>query len=182
MKTLVVVVAFLAVLLTPQGGYCNAANIGGIYALPVVWQDDQGQVMRLADLGGLPLIITMAYGTCRKVCSTSIRRMEEVQALADERKIAMNFVVVSLDPTSDTPREWQAFRRAKKLERANWHFIRGRAQDTRLLARLLGIGYWVYDDHVVHDFRVLRIDEQGEIAAALNFADDAPATLIDMGK
>lgn len=155
----------------PQGGR-------GIMALPAVWQDDQGQFVRLAQWAGEPVIITMAYGTCRKVCSTSLRRMEEVQALADAAGQNLQFVVVSLDPKADTPEDWRAFRRVHRLERGNWHFIRGTPKDTRTLASLLGIGYWLYDDHVVHDFRVLRLGLHGEIEAMLTLASDAPSELV----
>jgi cytochrome oxidase Cu insertion factor (SCO1/SenC/PrrC family) len=150
----------------------------GIYGLNAVWQNDKGLDCKLSDWANKPMVITMAYGTCRKVCSNSIRRMAQAQALADAQGVAIEFVVVSLDPEVDTPADWRAFRRAHKLDRPNWHFIRGSAKDTHTLARLLGIGYWVYDDHVVHDFRVLRTNRQGVITAALQAADEDPALLV----
>lgn len=152
----------------------------GLYALPVTWQDDQGRSVHLADWAQRPVVITMAYGTCRKVCSTSIRRMTEVQEKADAMGLDVEFVVVSLDPKADSPQAWEAFRKLKKLDRRNWHFIRGSDANTHTLARLLGIGYWVYDEHVVHDFRVLRLNPQGEIAAALTLASDDPASLLSL--
>ena len=151
---------------------------GDITHLAALWQDDQGHTVSLSDWANKPMVITMAYGTCRKVCSTSMRRMEQAQALADANGLALEFVVVSLSPEADTPQDWRAFRKSHKLDRANWHFLSGSARDTRTLARLLGIGYWVYDDHVVHDFRVLRTNRHGEITATLQAADEDPAALV----
>lgn len=179
--------AALAVLISMSLATCAWATSSsrgeGILSLPVIWQDDQGRDIRLADTAaGQPVIITMAYGACRKVCSTSMRRMEEVQAMADARGQRLQFVVVSLDPKADTPEDWRAFRHSHHLDRDNWHFMRGTAKETRMLASLLGIGYWAYDDHVIHDFRVLRLGLHGRIEAMLTTASDDPASLLTSSK
>ncbi len=78
-----------------------ACAIGGALAQDMFrpagqWPDDQGQAYRLEALYGAPTVITMAYGACRRVCSTSLRMMKQVQQLADVRHLNLNFVVVGL--------------------------------------------------------------------------------------
>ena len=146
---------------------------GLLYQLPYHWKDDRSQNVDLADFRGQPVVITMAYGACRKICSTTLRRLEELQALADREGIKVNFVVVSLDPKSDTPEAWQDYRKWRKLDRDNWSFLSGSALNTRGLAGHLGISYWVYQDHVVHDFGITLLDAEGNIVRQLKWADTA---------
>jgi hypothetical protein len=40
---------------------------------------------------------------------------------------------------------------------------------TRELARLLGVKFWRYDEHVMHYFRILRRDVNGSIGAAIDW-------------
>ena len=102
-----------------------------------------------------------------------MRRLEELQALADRDAIKVNFVVVSLDPRSDTPEAWQDYRKWRKLERENWSFLSGNAVNTHALAGQLGISYWMYQDHVVHDFGITLLDAEGNVIRKLKWADSA---------
>jgi hypothetical protein len=43
--------------------------------------------------------------------------------------------------------------------------------DTPGLARQLGVRYWLYDEHIMHDFRLLRLDETGAIIKVMDTYD-----------
>lgn len=120
----------------------------------------------------------MAYGACRRVCSSSLRVLEQLQALADARGEALNFVVIGLDPQQDRPADWAAYRTEHKLRRANWQFLSGDAKSTAQIAARLGVRYWSYGDHVMHDFRIVRVSADGRIVGALTSPDQALATLL----
>jgi cytochrome oxidase Cu insertion factor (SCO1/SenC/PrrC family) len=144
--------------------------------LPGTWLDDQGRPFRWATLRGNFTVVNMAYGACRRVCSTSLRRMEELQSRADARHLAISFVVVGIDPELDRPADWASYRVDHKLGRKNWQFLTGDQDATRQLAARLGVRYWHYGDHVMHDFRIALLAPDGRVVAALNAADD------DLGK
>jgi protein SCO1/2 len=144
-----------------------------LYQQPYRWTDSDGATFTLDRLRGRPAILTLAYGACRKVCSSAVRDLQQMQALADRRGGALQFVVVSIDPQQDTPQDWRAFRRERGLERPNWFFLSGGAADTRALAGDLGVAVWRYHDHVLHDFAITLLDADGNIVRTLRHYDDS---------
>lgn len=151
----------------------GAASAQDLYRLATGdWIDDAERAYRLDTLYGTPTVITMAYGACRRICSSGLRMLLKVQALADERGHPIN-VVVGLDPRSDRPQDWAALRAEHGLMRANWHFLSGGEAQTRRLAAALGIRYWRYGGHTLHDLRIVLLSER---AVPLRFVDtfDAP--------
>jgi cytochrome oxidase Cu insertion factor (SCO1/SenC/PrrC family) len=120
----------------------------------------------------------MAYGACRRVCSSSLRVLEKLQALADERQVRLNIVVVGLDPSQDKPIDWAEFRAERKLNRPNWQFLSGDAASVHSLAQLLGVRYWRYGEHTMHDFRIVLLSAQGQPLRSMDHVDEGLATLL----
>jgi protein SCO1/2 len=81
--------------------------------------DDHGAARALSEWQGQPVIIAMAYGACRSICSTTLRTLEELQARADHDGVRVVFLVVSIDPAEDTPQAWADYRKARRLDRPN---------------------------------------------------------------
>ncbi len=150
----------------------------GLYGVQGAWLDDQGTTYRMESLRGTYTVLTMAYGACRRVCSTSLAVMQRLQGLADARRLSLNFVVVGLDPSQDKPQDWAEFRVDRKLTRTNWQFISGDPAATRQLAQRLGVRYWRYGEHTVHDFKIVLISPDGELLRGIVAFDDDPASLL----
>jgi protein SCO1 len=171
-----VVLALLWCVLAVAAGGSRAQEV---YRLQTAaWSDDQGQAFDLQALQGSWTVLTMAYGACRRICSTSLRSMEQLQTLADKAGTALNFVVVSLDPSQDKPADWAAFRQERKLTRKNWRFLSGDSKSTQTLAKALGVRYWRYGEHTMHDFRVALINPQGQVSRSLDSFDDPVLRLL----
>ena len=83
------------------------------YALSLQFVDDSGASRALTEWRGKPIVIAMAYGACRSICSTTLRVLEEVQAAADRRGEALAFIVVGIDPAEDTPQDWARYRQLR---------------------------------------------------------------------
>lgn len=139
-------------------------------------QDDQGAPAQLSQWRGKNILLTMAYSTCRQVCNITLHRLEELQHSADRAGTPIEVIVVSYDPSVDGPGSWSIYRRHHHLSRANWHFLTGSNESTEAIANALGFSHWRYDDHVLHDFRILQIAPDGRIARTLSWAnrDDDP--------
>ena len=150
-----------------------------LWALPGLWEDDQGRQVAMSEWAGRPALLTMAYGSCRRICSTSLRLLDQAQAQADARGLDLSVIVVSLDPRVDTPAAWRQFRAERGLQRANWHFLAGTPALIQRVAGLLQMKYWVYDDHVLHDLRIAAIDASGRIVARIDWVDEPPRRLVD---
>lgn len=142
------------------------------------WVDDHARPFKLDALAGRHTIATMAYGACRRVCSTSLRVMERLQALADARRIPLNFAVFGLDPSEDRPRDWADYRAFRKLTRDNWEFLTGDESAVREVAQALGVRYWRYGEHTMHDFRIVLLSPDGQVLRAMTAFDDDPAALM----
>ncbi len=150
---------------------CGAALPAGavnLYRDDIRLTDDHGAAVTLADWRGRPAVLTMEYSGCRFTCSALVSWLKAAQAAADARGRALDFIVISLDPQNDTPAAWTRYRRSRGLERSNWHFLTAAGRDTPVLARRLGIAYWREEEHIVHDFKLLRVDAAGEVIRSVD--------------
>ena len=136
---------------------------------PPKWTDDTGRQMSLPDLRGRTVIITMAYSSCRRTCSTTMLRLQEIQRILDAKGKSADFVIVSYDPETDDPQTWSQYRKNRDLTRPNWHFLTGSKADTRRIAGLLGLDFWSYDNHILHDFNILVLNAAGVLDRQIGY-------------
>jgi protein SCO1/2 len=136
-----------------------------------VWLDDRGQAFDLRILEGHPVVLTMAYASCHRICRTSIERLQRMQRELDERGRSAEFVIIGYDPENDDPAAWHQYRATRHLTRRNWHFLTGTRAAVEQTARRLGFGFWKYDQHVMHGLRIVRFDEHGALVATSAGAD-----------
>ena len=155
---------------------CVAAQ--GVYSVAGAWLDDQERAFSFDGLAGSYTVVTMAYGACRRVCSTSLRVVKGLHELARERRVPLNFVIVGLDPAEDKPADWARFRAEQKLMFGNIQFVTGSESATRQIAAQLGVHYWRYGEHVMHDFRIVLLSPRGKVLRAMEAFDDDPALLL----
>lgn len=142
------------------------------------WTDDRAAPYALESLRGHHAVVTLAYGACRRVCSASLRVMERVQALADERGLPLEFVVIGLDAVQDRPADWASFRHDRHLDRPNWTFLTGDAGSVSRIARELGVHYWRYGEHTLHDFKVVLVAPDGRLVRSVTAIDQDPGALL----
>ena len=143
-----------------------------LYEPGLHWTDDSGRQTSLAEFAGHRTILTMAYATCRRTCSFTLKKLVAMQHEADRRHESLDFVVVSFDPVNDNAAAWRTYRQNHHLDRANWHFLTGDLAHTRRLAQRIGIGdYWTYDEHVMHDVGVVLLDAEGKVEKRLGWHD-----------
>lgn len=156
----------------------TAACGQALHAVRGPWVDDLNRPYVLASLRGSYAVVNMAYGACRRVCSASMRVLEQLQALADARQLALHVVVVGLDSSQDRPADWALYRSERKLARDNWHFLSGDKASTARMAGWLGVRFWHYDEHVMHDFRIVLVSPEGRVVAVMTSPDQDPARLL----
>jgi protein SCO1 len=150
-----------------------AASSVMVDRLPASWRDDRGGTLRLTELHGRQIFVTMAYTSCHQVCPQTMARLTDLQRALDARGASAEFLIVSYDPRNDDPAAWRRYRVTHRLLRDNWHFLTGTAADTRQLARLLGFQFWNYDEHVVHDYRIVLLNGDGALSGVIDSAHGA---------
>jgi len=162
-------IALLLPLLAGAVGEPAAPGVGPLLdRLPPSWRDDRGKTLQLPQLLGARVFITMAYTTCHRVCPVTMKRLEQVQRELDALGTSGEFLIVSYDPSNDDPAAWRRYRVSHHLFRENWHFLTGTPADTERLARLLGFEFWHYDEHVMHDYRIVALGDDGALRGAID--------------
>ncbi len=148
------------------------------YSLPYSFIDDQARTVQLSEWRGKPMILTMEYSNCRFMCTTTFSKMRAIQAAADDRKIQIDFVIVSLDPKNDTPQAWRQYKISREVDRPNWHCSPEPMTSRGNSPRYIGIKYWSMDEHILHDFKIVRLNAQGEIEKEITDYSDEPDYLL----
>jgi protein SCO1/2 len=143
------------------------------------WLDDRENSVQLSHWKGRALVLSMEYSNCRFICSIAQRKLQEIQVEADRRKLNLEFVILSLDPKNDTPASWRQYRKARDLHMPNWHFLTGSRTATDRAVRELGVRWWYYDEHIMHDIRIVRIGPDGKVVKLMNTYDMTAAEFLN---
>jgi len=162
---------------------------GFVLALPSalaanLWQledefvDEYGTRARLSHWAGAQTVVAMEYSACKFVCTVNWRRLQDIQAEADRQKIALNFLIISIDPKNDSPAAWRDYRKVRDLNRSNWNFVTGNRKATDRVVASLGVKWWLFDDSIMHDFKVLRLNPAGQALAVMDNFDDPVARFL----
>lgn len=144
-----------------------------------VWLDDAGKPVTLSRWRGRPVVMSMEYSNCRSICSIAQRKLQQIQVEADRRKLDLEFIVVSLDPKNDTPASWREYRKARDVPMPNWHFLTGSRGATDRMVRELGVKWWYYDEHIMHEIRIVRLAPDGEFVKVMKTYDMTAAEFLN---
>ena len=113
-----------------------------LYQLDSVWTSDVGREVKLGVLRGRVQVVAMFFAQCEYACPIIVENMRAIErALPAAMRDRVDFLLVSFDTERDTPEVLRAYRKKTKLATAHWTLLRGRQDDVRELAALLGINY-----------------------------------------
>ena len=148
-----------------------------LYDHPWVWRDDDGATLSLARFRGATVVITMGYASCQVRCPPTISKLQHLERAFAKQGRAVSFILVTIDPATDTPARLAALRRDRNLTPGVWHLLSGPESQTRELARLLDIAYVDAGGHFEHQVRVIVLDARGRVARRFEgwHFDDASA-------
>ena len=113
-----------------------------LYQLESKWTSDVGREVKLGVLRGRPQIVAMFFTSCQYACPIIVENMKAIeQALPEALRGKVDFLLVSFDVARDTPAALKTYRAKEQLALARWTLLRGKEDDVRELAALLGINY-----------------------------------------
>jgi len=113
-----------------------------IYQLESVWTSDAGKEIRLGHLQGRPQVVALFFSQCEYACPILVNDLQRIEsALSPAAREQVDFLLVSIDPTRDTPTRLREFRSEKHLGTNHWTLLTGREDDVRELAAILGVNY-----------------------------------------
>ena len=113
-----------------------------IYNLPSAWTTQDNEQIELEELRGKVLVMVMIYTSCKAACPRLVADMRNIEKQIPEKSLDdVRFIMVSIDPETDTPQLLKKFSEENQMEEDHWMFLRGTPEDTREFAAVLAVSY-----------------------------------------
>lgn len=113
-----------------------------IYNLPSTWTNHEGSDLELVDFQGNVLVMVMIYTTCKAACPRLVADMRHIeQQVKSKNKDNVKYILVSIDPETDTPERLKEFAKENQMNGNQWVFLRSTEENTREFAATLAVNY-----------------------------------------
>ena len=143
-----------------------AVPADSIYRLDATLVDQDGRSFALSSLRGSPVLASMFYTSCDKVCPMILETIHAtLRAMPPADRARTKVLMASFDPERDTVAVLKKTALARAAD-ANWILARADEATTRKLAAVLGIQYRkLSDGEYNHSSVVDVLDASGRIVA-----------------
>ncbi len=113
-----------------------------IFHLPAKWTTQNKEVIELQDLRGRVLVMVMIYTSCQVACPRLVADMRSIESeIAKNLKENVKYILVSIDPTTDTPERLKKFALENQMNDEQWLFLQGDEESVLEFAAVLGVRY-----------------------------------------
>lgn len=113
-----------------------------VYNLPSTWTTQDNKQIELKELQGKVVVMVMIYTECKAACPRLVADMRNIEKRVDKKDLKnVQFIMVSIDPETDTPQRLKEFSIENVMEDDHWMFLRGTPEDTREFAAVLAVNY-----------------------------------------
>ncbi len=127
--------------------------------------DRSGQVVRLSQYRGKPLLVSFIYSGCFQVCPLTTRSLQS--AIEASREVfgtrQFNVISVGFNQPADSPPSLKAFAAQHRIDQPNWEFLSPHASIVDALTREFGFSYAATAGGIDHVLQVTLLDAQGRI-------------------
>ncbi|PCJ26602.1 MAG: SCO family protein [Flavobacteriales bacterium] len=129
--------------LTPIDDYLKTEDGGilpeSIFNLTSKWNTQNNKTIELKELKGDVLVMVMIYTTCKAACPRLVADMRSIHEKVNNDKV--KYVLVSIDPETDTPERLKEFAIENQMDNDQWIFIQGTVDDVREFSNVLAVKY-----------------------------------------
>ena len=123
------------------------------------WLTESGAKVAILDYRGAPFVVTAVETSCVSRCPTTVEKLKTVDSALRRQGIAAKFILVSLDPRTDTPETLARFKVSRHLPQY-WHLLSGSEVETQAFADYLDVG--AHEEGALdHDVRIAFFDSDG---------------------
>lgn len=113
-----------------------------IYNLPEKWTTQNGNEIELKQLRGKVLVMVMIYTSCKAACPRLVADMRNIEKkIPKEFQDKVQYILVSIDPETDTPERLKSFAIENQMNNDQWMFLRSNVEQTREFSAVLAVNY-----------------------------------------
>jgi len=113
-----------------------------IFNLTSEWNTEEGLKIQLKELKGKTLVMVMIYTSCQAACPRLVADMRNIEKqVPEENKKNIQYVLISIDPETDTPEVLKEFAIENFMDGDQWTFLQGTTSSVRELANVLAVKY-----------------------------------------
>lgn len=128
--------------------------------------DAKGNSVNIDEFSGKPLIISMVFTSCYKICPMTTRHLSKIVEKARDAlgEDSFNIAVIGFDTINDTPDAMQYFANKQGISDKNWHLLSMDEKDVSAFSRDTGFIFTPSSangfDHLI---QATIIDEDGKV-------------------
>lgn len=113
-----------------------------IFNLVSKWNTEEGESIQLKELKSKTLVMVMIYTTCKAACPRLVADMRNIEKQIPKKNLEnVQFVMVSIDPETDTPTRLKEFAIENQMDGEQWTFLQGSISGVREFANVLAVKY-----------------------------------------
>ncbi|MDX1488344.1 MAG: SCO family protein [Acidiferrobacterales bacterium] len=143
--------------------------------------DSRGKTLRLKDLRGQPLLISLIYTSCYHTCPLLTKHLAQVVEIAREALGDTSFAVLTIgfDTAVDTPERMRTYARERGISISEWFFLSADPATMGALTRDVGFIYFASPRGFDHLAQTTLLDAQGRVYAQIYGENFATPTLVE---
>ncbi len=136
-----------------------------IFNLTSKWKTEEDKTIVLKDLKGKTLVMVMIYTSCKSACPRLVADMRNIEKQIPENlQNKIQYVMISIDPETDTPKKLKAFAIENQMDGEQWTFLQGSINNVREFANVLAVKYkQISPMDFSHSNIISVFDSQGEL-------------------
>lgn len=138
-----------------------------IYSVDSNWINQNNLQINLAKLKGKVQVLAFVYTYCEYSCPVILANLKQIRKTIPEELIdEVQFSLISLDPSRDTPEVLKQYMQEHGLKQTGWQMLNGDADDVLELSVLLGVRYKPMANEgkdISHSNMITVLDKQGRI-------------------
>lgn len=155
----------------------NTTDAESLYLLESDWINQEGKKIKLESFRGKLVIAAMVFTHCESACPRIVSDIQRIEK-AIEGNSDVLFVLISMDPTRDTPERFKQFGQERSLGK-NWIMISSDQSSTDEVANVLGVKIKkLSDGGFDHSNSIFLLDANGAVIHTQDGLEQEPKELI----
>ncbi len=127
--------------------------------------DEKGRALSMDDLRGKPLVLSLIYTSCARICPMTTRHLAKVvdkarDALGED---SFNVAVLGFDAYNDSPQAMTYFARKQGIENRGWRILSASPATIKALSKELGFEFYASPNGFDHITQTTVIDAEGRV-------------------